>query len=87
MLRLRRDFCFSVSHSWHDTEVINYIYIVKVLLNHSGVGKNATNGSELAALQWYCRQGDVDALKVLLNDSRVNPSVEDNYGKSLNDMM
>ena len=32
-------------------------------------------------------KGHIDIVKVLLNDSRVDPSAEDNYGKSLNDMM
>ena len=39
------------------------------------------------AIKWASQNGHVDIVKVLLNDSRVDPSAQDNYGKNLNDMM
>ncbi len=33
------------------------------------------------------KNGHLEVVKLLLNDSRVNPSAEDNYGNSYNDLI
>ncbi len=37
----------------------------------------------IEAFYWACKNGDLETVKLLLNDPRVDPSVSDKHGKIL----
>ncbi len=46
-----------------------------------------TNEGAQGFVREASKNGNIEVVKLLLNDSRVNPSAEDNYGKSYNDLI
>ncbi len=43
--------------------------------------------SDQKAIIWASKNGHLEVVKLLLNDSRVNPSAQDNYGNNFNDLI
>ena len=42
--------------------------------------------TSLKAIKWASRNGHTEIVKHLLNDSRVDPSAQDNFGKTGNNL-